>query len=890
MIWQYVLRPLLFIASAVVLAWAAALTWPLGPLSDEQPDDPLIEFVDLFDTEVHRTVTIEIAAPDEQATSGVSDDAESDDPASRTPGVEVTLALAIDSETALARRIQAGALHQDPAYAAALGFGQVYVVADVEDEEITPERVFEWGEEYRGEWQPPVVSARASTTTVTIRGAFPGDVPDLAAVLIALPNACYDPDRGTYQAGCPLEVTLEAPGRQVTAVFPSGALDSLGADRLEATLDGVEDPAQTSVDPIGVLRVDVTVPDAEASALASAVRGWVTVLWRYLWQMLPWIALFVFLLRLRPAVHGSAAADVDMSRGVLARLLWASLVSALLVAAGGVQREVVDTSILAVGPVLLVVWAWHAHRWVWPGASAVRTVVIAVSVVLGGSSVLIVALSTPSLGRLGLGVVVALLGGLGLALALEPSRHGIPAGIAAALVTVLLAVSQDAPAAVDSWLGGVVALFCSMAFLVLLAWVAAIGSGSELMDRARGLWWVRLLTVVVALALLWPDEEPRLASSPFQLQTFVTDFAAASPALIGLALILAAVGLLWAAAAHPLPGPALRVLAILVALALLLRSNVVVGLPWSFLVGSVLVVTVLYVTADQTESRPLWQPDGGQSTARIQEVVAASARAQFHRSLRAAARRRATSGDTSYEEAEAYRRAYEAPTDTLPAPPGETERQEGLGWGAVADPRIRALRSMGVAFVVGIPLSIPYLATAAIQLSGDNLTSVTTWGQIFGAVVFVLRFPLYGLVFGYFYPLIRGATGLGKSMHLLVVLVVSEGITLLIPFDSTSSFLEAFSLRALGLALLCLVLGIGADAWALRQAGSGFADLADLYQVRRATLSISTVLVAALTTAATTLATIGVTSATERLFEKTESPPPAEQVVEGGDSRVENSP
>jgi len=488
------------------------------------------------------------------------------------------------------------------------------------------------------------------------------------------------------------------------------------------------------------------------------------------------------------------------------------------------------------------------------------------------------------------GVILALVASVGAALALEPRWSSLAAAAATAGTVVLLATTQDAGGALDSWLGGAVALFCSLAFLVLLAWVGAVGTRSALVERGRGTWWVRMLTVLLAFAVLWPDTGPRVSSSPITMHAFVADFAAASPALIWLGLILATVGLLWRVASNPLPGPILRSLAILVALALMLRSNVVVGIPWSFVVGAVLVWRVLYVSGHETSTRTLWPSAGEGSVEMISTLVRTSASSQFARNMRASARRRATSSGVSFEEAAAFRQAYEEPARPMPVPPNEQERAESMGWGAVADPRDRALRSMGAALLIGIPLSIPYLAEVGTQLSVADLTSVTTWGEIVTAFIFVLRFPLYGLVFGYFFPLVRGTTGLGKSLHLLIVLVVSEGIALLVPFGSTSAFIQAFSLRALGLAALCLVLGIGADAWALRRAGAGVADLADLYQVRRATLSISTVTVALLTTAATTMATVTVTSATERLFEQVESPPAATAGQGSGETREDTGP
>lgn len=858
----YVLRPLLFAGSAVLMGWAASVLFVVT----DAPNNPLQDLAEpIASTEVEREVEITVPPPALDSAAG-RDDQAADPLASRA--IEFRLTLRIDQDDPLSERVQAGALDANPASAARLGIADLDLFADVDSGEITSDRLEQLGEPYRAEWSTPVVTIEDGKTVAVISGRFPADAPELASVLVRPPDACVaagDDEREQLIADCPVQVRLTAEQRRIASVYPASAVVGRSADGVDARVGRGGEPAWQ----VTTLRIDVAAPDGSLSPLAVAERGWLTGLWRYAWQMLPWLLLFGYVLRLRARPAGGDLVALDRPQGALARLLWAALVSAVLVALVGIDREYGSSSVLAAGPVVVGLWAWHAHRWVWQRASLVRTVTL---VVLGAAGVVLLLVAGRGLGEVGPGITLAVAGGVLAAVALEPRVASVPAGLAAASTLVALSLTQRSTAALDSWLSGSIALFLSMAFLVMLVWVAAIGTSSAMMDKARQTHWIRLLTVVAALALLWPDEPAPLASAPIRLQSYVTDFAAATPALVWFGLILVVVGLLWGVAERPPPGPEIRALAILVSLALLLRSNVVVGLPWSFIVGALLIVGVLYVRPEQVVQHRLWPPGDGREVARIQHLVQASANAQFARSLRAAARSRATSPDASLEEAEAYRQAYRDRVEPTP-PPSDDERDRALGWGAVPDPRKRAQRSMVAALLVGIPLSVPYLTAVAAQLSSDNLTSVTTWGEIVTAFIFVLRFPLYGFVFGYFFPLIRGSTGLGKSLHLLAVLVVSEGITLLVPFGSTDAFLEAFSLRALGLVLLCLVLGIGADAWALRRAGAGLADLPDLYQVRRATLSISTVAVAALTTAATTLATLGVTSAAERLFEKTETRP-----------------
>jgi hypothetical protein len=115
-----------------------------------------------------------------------------------------------------------------------------------------------------------------------------------------------------------------------------------------------------------------------------------------------------------------------------------------------------------------------------------------------------------------------------------------------------------------------------------------------------------------------------------------------------------------------------------------------------------------------------------------------------------------------------------------------------------------------------------------------------------------LRFPLYGLAFGFLFPLLRGRTGIDKAWRLLVVLVVTEAFIIL-PFTWSTETQTVIILRMIQLLVVVLVLGFAFDWRSLRTAGFGFDRLGDVYNVNRITVVGSGILLTAATALGTTV-------------------------------------
>ncbi|MEU6278940.1 hypothetical protein [Streptomyces sp. NPDC047028] len=143
----------------------------------------------------------------------------------------------------------------------------------------------------------------------------------------------------------------------------------------------------------------------------------------------------------------------------------------------------------------------------------------------------------------------------------------------------------------------------------------------------------------------------------------------------------------------------------------------------------------------------------------------------------------------------------------------------------------------------------------------------------------VLRFghwALYGFVFGYFYALLRGVTPVGKAARLMLVILPAEVLPMLsLTIDPQYTAHPSWSDMAAGCAgaagqtlVLCMLLGLWWE-WSLaRAAGMKWSQVRNLRRLSSITVPAGTVLVAAATAFATTIA---------GTLAQPETPPPAPQ-------------
>ncbi|UJP40294.1 hypothetical protein [Cellulomonas palmilytica] len=160
-----------------------------------------------------------------------------------------------------------------------------------------------------------------------------------------------------------------------------------------------------------------------------------------------------------------------------------------------------------------------------------------------------------------------------------------------------------------------------------------------------------------------------------------------------------------------------------------------------------------------------------------------------------------------------------------------------------------------IALIAGLPwiaLSIPGLLEFAGPRGYGPLTTVLA------ALLTAIRWPALGLLFGLAYPLLRGRTGVTKSLTLFVTVAIPSAVTLLLQSTEPGAW-RSFLYLASQQLIVCLILGVATEAEILRLAGRSLSDVTTVHNVRAIVAWVSG-LVAAVAAAATTALATGVTA------------------------------
>ena len=750
-------------------------------------------------------------------------------------------------------------------------------------------------------WSPPSVTRGEDETALVQLQArpAPGQADDW--------NQTVDVEmsRPGWTCGQSCEVQLEVSTETthaVSAVQVEGTVVSQEPQHLTALLspDSVATVELVPTEPAPSRAVD-SFPQPAGAMLASFAA--------YLWPLAPWVVLYAVLRRWRTALsdaqddsEADAKADAEADRAgtrVGERFY-------LLLALGMVPLAVAGVS-AALGVVALVgsrildepglflpfgfgagvleaayaMWAVSAlARAGRPGPRVVA--VVAVTAVAAVAALALVLTSRPTAPRevfddplwvrswllsgIGIGFVAAGVFCLGIGRQWRQIVLPMVAGLSVLVVVSVLAMTWSPTAHVAA---SVISALTTAAMLLVLARIA-LGDLVRISARSRVTRGVAWALALVALLLVVLPALPVLR--PSGADGYLADNATyALRSLVPLALIMTAVIVLRAraagpAAARPLPWAVV----LLLSASLVLRPEVLyAGVPWSFGAGLLLMVLVLFPRSEAWGSD--WVPSEQQNTpAVIGAALRRSSRAATAHHLQDTLRKKVARAEVDAQDADATRKVVLQAFGEVPRRPGHAEMRDAFSWAGEHNAWRRAVTAGAAATVVGIVLQFGTLADTVSQISG--FFGSRPWGTV-AAAALAFRFPLYGLVFGYFFPLIPGATGLVKSLRLLVVLAGSESVLLLVPFGDTAT-VDAVTIRILQMAVVCLVLGVGADYLTLRKAGSGAEGLGDIYHTSHLVLWGSGVAVAAATALATALAGSAMTLLVERIVPA----PPVQQV------------
>jgi hypothetical protein len=181
-------------------------------------------------------------------------------------------------------------------------------------------------------------------------------------------------------------------------------------------------------------------------------------------------------------------------------------------------------------------------------------------------------------------------------------------------------------------------------------------------------------------------------------------------------------------------------------------------------------------------------------------------------------------GEVPFHEYERHVRGLEAFVDDLRTnlhPGGDDAPAVVLSSGQPAPPWTRAI--IGARY--GLLLSVPWIA---LFLRNFHLRFAphtgSEWVGALGTAVQVMgQWPLLGFLFGYFYPHLRGETGLSKALYLYLAVAAPALAATALAIPTSSPAWTSLFFWALQLLIHCMLLGLFAgDYETLRKAGLGW--------------------------------------------------------------------
>lgn len=176
--------------------------------------------------------------------------------------------------------------------------------------------------------------------------------------------------------------------------------------------------------------------------------------------------------------------------------------------------------------------------------------------------------------------------------------------------------------------------------------------------------------------------------------------------------------------------------------------------------------------------------------------------------------------------------------------------QRGFGMLASATPWRRARWGLLTGAGIGAPWVILGLAGASLHTGQQPYPELSVAASV---VPLTIRWAGYGLLFGYFFPLLRGRTGLGKALWFAVAAAGPGICATLAAGDATAQQWQKAALLAIQIVTFAMTLGILADRAVLQEHGFPAARLVDLHNLWTVSAWASSVAVAVATGLATVI-------------------------------------
>ena len=179
-----------------------------------------------------------------------------------------------------------------------------------------------------------------------------------------------------------------------------------------------------------------------------------------------------------------------------------------------------------------------------------------------------------------------------------------------------------------------------------------------------------------------------------------------------------------------------------------------------------------------------------------------------------------------------------------------TTQQRGFGALTSASPWHRARWGLLAGFVIGSPWVALGLVGISLSTAQEGYPELSLAAAV---APLLLRWAGYGLLFGYFFPLLRGATGLSKGVWLFVVAAAAEVSATLASVHTTARQWDKTALLVIQLFAFAMTLGILADRAVLHKYRFPTRRLVDLHNLWTVSAWASSVAVAVGTGLATVI-------------------------------------
>jgi hypothetical protein len=395
--------------------------------------------------------------------------------------------------------------------------------------------------------------------------------------------------------------------------------------------------------------------------------------------------------------------------------------------------------------------------------------------------------------------------------------------------------------------------------LGLLA-VGPLGASSGRLPRG---WAVAFVAVVVAVP--WGDVGHGVMVSWWELLTYVNRLDALLPLLLVAGSVVTLRRLGWLSTRDELALAGQRRLGIGMWIVVLAASYTFgATADWSTtatLAAAAVAAWILMPREQVGRAAVILGQTEQEAAAALRRVLEVGMARRVLPSLAKAMRDKVASGDLDFAQAQAKVAALEQHTggtarNAAGGGPGMTIAaitDPELAFGALISPRpwLRARWGVSYAAVAGAPWVVLGLAGASVPF--DSPESYPELAFVSAVAPLVLRWMGYGLLFGYFFPLLRGKTGLNKGLSFFGAALAPSVLSALASPATLDRDWHSAALLGVQLLIFSLIMGLLADLAVLRHNGLTTDRLVDLHSLWTVSAWASSVVVAVGTGVATVI-------------------------------------